>query len=273
MDSLATFLPNFLVSLQAGAHGATTASFFSVEGLVALLTLTSLEIVLGIDNVIFLAIIVQRLPLERQAAARRIGVGMAVGGRILLLLSIRWVMGLTEPLFSILTFSLTGRDLILLGGGLFLIAKATYEIHDKLEGAAEEHGVGGGRATFAAVIAQALIIDLVFSLDSVITAVGLTTNIPVMVVAILLAAAVMLIFAAQVSSFVHRHPTMKMLALSFLVLVGVMLVAEGLGQHIERGYVYFAMAFSFTVELLNMRLRPGKPVELRHSTLPESEKH
>ena len=271
MDSLANLLPDLLVSLQAGAHGATTASFFSVEGLVALLTLTSLEIVLGIDNVIFLAIIVQRLPLEQQAAARRLGIGMAVGGRILLLLSIRWVMGLTEPWFSVLNFSLTGRDLILLGGGLFLIAKATFEIHDKLEGAAEEHQVGG-RATFAAVIAQALIIDLVFSLDSVITAVGLTTNIPVMVVAILLAAAVMLIFAAQVSSFVHRHPTMKMLALSFLVLVGVMLVAEGLGQHIERGYVYFAMAFSFSVELLNMRLRPGKPVELRHSSLPESEK-
>ncbi|HEY8548972.1 MAG TPA: TerC family protein [Vicinamibacterales bacterium] len=248
------------------------AGLWSIQSLISLLTLASLEIVLGIDNVIFIAILAGKLPAAEQPRARRLGIGMAVITRILLLLGIAWVMRLTDPLFSLWGFDLSGKQLILLGGGLFLIGKSTYEIHDKLEG--EEHHAApvGGGAALAAVVAQIMVIDIVFSLDSVITAVGMTPHVPIMVVAVILAAAIMLTFAGPISDFVHRHPTMKMLALAFLILIGVMLVAEGFGQHIDKGYIYFAMAFSLGVELINLRVRKRRaPVDLRHSRLPQPE--
>ena len=240
-----------------------------MEWLVALITLTVLEIVLGIDNIIFIAILSGRLPAHEQPRARRLGILAAVGTRVLLLLGISWVMGLTRPLFSLAGFTLSGKQLILFFGGLFLIAKSTYEIHDKLEGS--EHGPATGRArAMAAVIVQIMLVDMVFSLDSVITAVGMAQHIEIMIVAVILAAAIMLWFSGPISDFVHRHPTMKMLALSFLILIGVMLVAEAFGQHVNKGYIYFAMAFSVFVEMLNLRLRPrAAPIELRHSELPE----
>jgi predicted tellurium resistance membrane protein TerC len=252
---------------------AGSAELFSLQSALSLLTLASLEIVLGIDNVIFIAILAGRLPKPEQARARRLGIGMAVISRIALLLGIAWVMRLTEPLFAILGTPFSGKQLILLGGGLFLIAKATYEIHDKLEG--QEH-VGNGAAkaahALAAVVVQIMLIDIVFSLDSVITAVGMTPHVELMIIAVILAALVMLIFAGPISDFVQKHPTFKMLALAFLILIGVMLVAEGFGQHIDKGYIYFAMAFSLLVELLNMRMRrKATPVPLRHSELPEGE--
>ncbi len=253
------------------AATASAAPLWSVKSLISLATLASLEIVLGIDNVIFIAILSGRLPREQQAKARQLGIAMAVISRLALLLAISWVMGLTRPLFTLLGQAISGKQLILLLGGLFLIGKATYEIHDKLEGE-EHHGSGAGKAgaTLAGVVAQIMLIDIVFSLDSVITAVGMTPHVPIMMVAVILAAAVMLIFAGPISNFVAKHPTMKMLALAFLILIGVMLVAEAFGQHIDKGYIYFAMAFSLLVELLNMRLRkkPSEPVVLHHSSLP-----
>jgi predicted tellurium resistance membrane protein TerC len=253
-----------VTDIVAGA----AADLFSLTSLASLATLVSLEIVLGIDNVIFIAILSGRLPREQQPKARQLGIGMAVITRVLLLLSLSWVMGLTRPLFAVAGFAVSGKQLILVLGGLFLIGKSTYEIHDKLEG--EEHAArAGGSAAMASVIVQIMLIDMVFSLDSVITAVGMTSHVPIMIVAVLAAAAVMLIFAGPISDFVHRHPTIKVLALAFLILIGVMLVAEGLGQHINKGYIYFAMAFSLLVELVNMRLRAkAPPVELRHSNLP-----
>jgi predicted tellurium resistance membrane protein TerC len=238
---------------------------------IALFTLTALEIVLGIDNIIFISILTDKLPENRQALARRVGLGLAMLMRILLLFSITWVIRLTEPLFTVFSQEISGRDLILIGGGLFLLGKATYEIHDKLEGE-DHHAPGGGKAgaTMAGVIAQIMLIDIVFSLDSVITAVGMTPHVPIMMVAVVLAAVVMLVFAGPIANFVAKHPTMKMLALAFLILIGVMLVAEAFGQHVDKGYIYFAMAFSLLVELLNMRLRKkAPPVELRHSSLPQ----
>ena len=250
------------------ASTADAGALFSAKSLISLLTLTSLEIVLGIDNIIFIAILTSKLPVAQQPRARQMGIGMAVITRILLLLSIAWVMRLTTPFMSLGSFEVTGKQLILIVGGLFLIAKSTFEIHNKLEG--DEHGPeGGGKAAFAQVIVQIMLVDMVFSLDSVITAVGMTPHIPVMVAAVLVSAGVMLAFSGPVSDFVHRHPTMKMLALAFLILIGVMLMAEGFGQHIDRGYIYFAMAFSLGVELLNMRLRkPKAPIALRDSVLP-----
>jgi predicted tellurium resistance membrane protein TerC len=268
-----------------GGHGAGIESLASVEAAVALLTLTLLEIVLGIDNIVFIAILAGKLPAERRDRARRLGLGLAMGIRILLLLSISWIMGLTRPLFSIPafwtslgadSFGISGRDLILLVGGLFLIAKATYEIHDKLEGEEHTPGVGKAAATFGAIIVQILLLDIVFSLDSVITAVGMVTTHPdkkwvglsIMIAAVIIAVAVMLFASGPISRLVERHPTLKMLALSFLLLIGVMLVVEGLHAHIPKGYIYFAMAFSLVVELLNMRLRRGpaaKPVHLHQS--------
>ncbi|WP_370651542.1 TerC family protein [Luteitalea sp. TBR-22] len=240
--------------------------------MISLATLASLEIVLGIDNVIFIAILSSRLPKDQQPRARRLGISMAVFSRLALLLGISWVMGLTRPLFALMGQGISGKQLILLLGGLFLIGKATYEIHDKLEGEDEnEHAPGGGRAgaTMTGVVAQIMLIDIVFSLDSVITAVGMTPHVPIMMVAVVLAAAVMLVFAGPISSFVQQHPTMKMLALAFLILIGVMLVGEAFGQHIDKGYIYFAMAFSLLVELLNMRLRKKRaPVALHHSSMP-----
>jgi predicted tellurium resistance membrane protein TerC len=255
----------------AGHGPATAGDLWSTAGLVSLLTLVSLEVVLGIDNVIFIAILAGRLPASEQPKARRLGIAMAVVSRIALLLSISWVMRLTEPLFSIGSWALSGKALILLGGGLFLIAKSTYEIHDKLEGAEESHGAAGGKAALTAVVLQIMIVDIVFSLDSVITAVGMTPHIPIMIIAVLVAAVIMLVFAGPISAFVHRHPTMKMLALSFLILIGVMLVAEAFGQHIDKGYIYFAMAFALGVEFINMRLRAkAPPVDLRHSEMPRA---
>jgi predicted tellurium resistance membrane protein TerC len=237
------------------------------ETWISLATLSAMEIVLGIDNIVFLSILAGRLPRAQQPAARRLGLGFALGTRLLLLLAITWVMGLTRELFSVLGHGWSGRDLILLVGGLFLLGKATFEIHDKLE---VKHGPeldeGKGKATFWLVIVQIGVLDIVFSLDSVITAVGMARRVEVMVAAMILAVAVMLVFARSVGEFVERHPTMKMLALSFLLLIGVMLVAESFGKHIEKGYVYFAMAFSFVVELLNMRMRrkQSAPVALHH---------
>jgi predicted tellurium resistance membrane protein TerC len=243
---------------------------FSVASLVSLVTLASLEIVLGIDNIIFIAILSSRLPPADQPKARRLGIAGAVLTRILLLLSISWVIGLTRPFVSVAGISLSGKQLILILGGLFLIGKSTYEIHDKLEGAEEHERAVAARNALAAVVVQIMIVDMVFSLDSVITAVGMTPHVPIMIVAVLLAAAVMLVFAGPVSNFVHHHPTLKVLALAFLILIGVMLVAEGFGQHINKGYIYFAMAFSLLVELLNMRLRrKAEPLPLRHSQLPQ----
>ncbi|MBW3612897.1 MAG: TerC family protein [Chloroflexi bacterium] len=231
---------------------------------VALVTLTALEIVLGIDNIIFISILAGKLPEEQQGRARVVGLGAAMLMRIALLFTISWVIGLTAPLFAIFGMELSGRDLILIGGGLFLLGKSTLEIHGKLEG--EEHG--GGRAakaaSFASVIAQIMVLDIVFSLDSVITAVGMADELWVMIAAVVIAVGVMMVSAGPISDFVNRHPTVKILALSFLLLIGTSLVAEGLEFHIPKGYIYFAMAFSVFVELINLRVRgKAEPVHLR----------
>ncbi len=234
---------------------------------VALITLTVLEVVLGIDNIVFISILAGKLPPEQRARARQLGLLAAMGMRILLLLAIGWVIGLTEPLFNVLGRDVSGRDIILIGGGLFLLAKATWEIHGRLEG--EQHASGVKAAgSFASVIVQIMLLDIVFSLDSVITAVGMSNQLPVMISAVVIAVLVMLFASGPVSELIERHPTLKMLALSFLLLIGVVLVAEGLGQHIEKGYIYFAMGFSVLVEFLNIRstrrkAAPGAPVELR----------
>jgi predicted tellurium resistance membrane protein TerC len=230
----------------------------------AFATLTALEIVLGIDNIIFISILVGRLPPAQQPRGRTIGLGLAMLTRILLLLSITWVMGLSADLFSLLGEGFSGRDLILIGGGLFLLAKSTMEIHGSLEG--EEHErEGGARASFLSVVTQIAIIDIVFSLDSVITAVGLVDHVSVMIAAVIIAVLVMMFMAGPISNFVDRHPTIKMLALSFLILIGMALIGEGFGLHIPKGYIYFAMAFSVGVEMLNiqMRKRMARPVKLR----------
>ena len=244
----------------------------TTENLIALLTLTALEIVLGIDNIIFLSILTGKLPVGERARARRIGLFGAMFMRIGLLLALSWVMKLTTPLFTlpVLAREISGRDLILLVGGLFLIGKSTWEIHDKLEGAEHGHGEGKAGAAFASIIVQIMLLDIVFSLDSVITAVGMAQHVEIMIAAVVVAVFVMRVFAGAVGDFVERHPTIKMLALSFLILIGVMLVAEGLGKHIEKGYVYFAMAFALAVEMLNIRLRrKAPPVELRHTHLED----
>lgn len=241
---------------------------------VALATLTALEIVLGIDNIIFISILVARLPAERRQQGRVIGLGLAMGTRILLLLSLTWVMGLTRPLFEILGYEISGRDLILLGGGLFLLVKSTFEIHGSLEGEEERHGEAKSAASFAQVLIQIAILDIVFSLDSVITAVGMAQDVAVMIIAVIAAVLVMMFAARPIGDFVDRHPTIKMLALSFLILIGVSLIAEGLRFHIPKGYIYFAMAFSVGVELLNIQVRRRRaaPVHLRrHMPVPEME--
>jgi len=237
----------------------------SPEAWVALLTLTVLEIVLGIDNIIFISILAGKLPASDQARARRLGLIAAMGMRILLLLSISWITRLTTPLFTVLGQEISGRDLILIGGGLFLVAKSTHEIHDKLEG---EEGRVSTRvaASLGAVVTQIMLLDIVFSLDSVITAVGMARDLAVMITAVVIAVGVMMISAGAISDFVHRHPTVKMLALSFLLLIGVSLLAEGLGQHFPKGYIYFAMGFSVFVEMLNLRMKAkSKPVVLREA--------
>lgn len=232
---------------------------------ISLVTLTTMEIVLGIDNVVFISILVDKLPAGQQSRARRLGLGLALILRLALLFAITWVMGLNTPLISAIGKEFTGRDLILLGGGLFLIAKATREIHENLEVAPHAREGTPGRGAFGVVLVQILALDIVFSLDSVITAVGMAQHIAVMVIAMVVAVGVMLAFSGSIASFVNRHPSMKMLALSFLLLIGVVLVADGMGQHVGKGYIYFAMAFSFGVELLNMRVR-GKsaPVQMHN---------
>ena len=221
---------------------------------ISLLTLTVLEIVLGIDNIIFISILAGKLPAGQQAKARQTGLMLALVTRILLLASLAWMVKLTAPLFTVFGFALSGRDLILLSGGLFLIWKSTREIHEKLEGADEHTGHGKTAPKFTAIIVQILLLDIVFSLDSVITAIGMANQLAVMIAAVVLALGVMLKYAGVISDFVHQHPTLKMLALSFLLMIGAMLVAEGLDQHIPKGYVYFAMAFSLMVEMLNLRM-------------------
>ncbi len=234
----------------------------SAEGWIALATLTILEIVLGIDNIVFISILAAKLRLEDRARARKIGLSLAMFIRIALLWSITWVMRLTTPWFVIIGTDISGRDLILIVGGLFLIAKSTHEIHDKLEGE-EGHGSARVASSFVGIIIQILLLDIVFSLDSVITAVGMAEDLAVMVLAVVIAVGVMLVSAGTISDFVERHPTVKMLALSFLLLIGVSLIGEGLDQHIPKGYIYFAMAFSVFVEMINLRVRAkSKPVHL-----------
>ncbi len=237
----------------------------SPEAWLALVTLTALEIVLGIDNIIFISILVGRLPARRRQRGRVLGLGLAMITRILLLLSITWVMKLTTPLLTVVSREISGRDIILIGGGLFLIWKSTREIHQSLEGAEEERAAGPS-AGFVATLVQIALIDIIFSLDSVITAVGLANELMVMIIAIVLAVFVMMLASGAIGAFVDKHPTIKMLALSFLVVIGMALIAEGFGLHIPKGYIYFAMAFSVTVEMLNIRLRKkAKPVKLYKS--------
>ncbi|MFP5468846.1 MAG: TerC family protein [Alphaproteobacteria bacterium] len=220
----------------------------------SLITLTILEIVLGIDNLIFISVVSARLPVHQQARARRVGLSLALIFRIALLASIVWIVGLTQPIFTIGTFAFSWRDAILFGGGLFLLAKGTMEIHATVEGEEDDHSAGGGRmaVTFAGVIGQVIVLDIVFSLDSIITAVGMTQNLPVMIIAVVIAIIIMMIASEPVSNFIQRHPTTKMLALSFLLLVGMALVADGLHFHLPREYLYFAIAFSMSVEVLNL---------------------
>lgn len=232
------------------------------EAWVALVTLTSLEIVLGIDNIIFISILVGRLPEEQRNKGRTIGLALAMIARILLLLSLTWVMGLTAPLFELFSYEISGRDLILILGGLFLLAKSTHEIHNSLEVDEESHG-SAKKVSFLSVLVQIAILDIVFSLDSVITAVGLAKEIEVMVLAIIIAVGVMMLSARALGDFVDSHPTIKMLALSFLILVGVSLIGEGFEMHIPKGYIYFAMAFSIGVEVLNMKLRKRAKSKLK----------
>lgn len=238
-------------------------ALLSVNALIPFLTLFALELILGVDNVIFISILSSRLPPNQQKKARTVGLSLAVLTRIALLLSLSWVISLTAPLFSVFNEEISGRDLILLIGGLFLIAKSTHEIHQKLE-AEEEVTQAKAHSNFASVIIQILILDVVFSLDSVITAVGMVKHISIMIAAVIASTFVMILSASAISGFVDRHPTIKMLALSFLILIGVTLIAEGLDQHISKGYIYFAMGFSLFVETLNIRLRKSsEPVHLK----------
>ena len=275
---LATTLVTTLAAGAAAGGDKGIESLLSFQALTAFVILAALEIVLGIDNIVFIAILAEKLPAEQQEKARKLGLTLAMGIRIVLLLAIGWVMGLTNTLFNVPLgwlgqndIAISGRDLILIVVGLFLIYKATHEIHDKLEG--EEHDATSDKSkplSFGSVITQILLLDIVFSLDSVITAVGMVEQVWVMIVAVVIAVGFMIFFAEPISSFVERHPTVKMLALSFLLLIGVALIAEGLDQHIPKGYIYFAMAFTVFVEMLNLRLRKGaKPVRLREPYVPE----
>jgi predicted tellurium resistance membrane protein TerC len=241
----------------------------SPQAWIAFATLTALELVLGIDNIIFISILVDKLPKERRELARRIGLFMAMFMRIGLLLVLAWIVGLVAPLFTVMGQEISGRDLILILGGLFLIWKSTGEIHQSLEGS-EEHGPSALKATFASVILQIMVVDLVFSLDSIITAVGMVDDVKVMIAAVVASVALMMLFAGPIGRFVSDHPTIKMLALAFLVVVGVVLVAEGFDHHVPKGYVYFAMAFSLGVEMLNIRMRKrsAKPVQLHPGHIP-----
>jgi len=256
------------------------AELFTAENLFALLTLTSLEIVLGIDNIVFIAILCSRLPPEKRETARKIGLFLAMFARIALLLTMGWLAGLTSPLVPAITIgefshAFSGRDLILAIGGLFLVGKATLEIHHKLEGPDLHGGLGPSavHAAFGGVIVQILALDIVFSLDSVITAVGMAQHLGVMIAAVVISVLVMLMFSGKISAFIEHRPTLKVLALSFLLMIGVTLVVDGCGGHVPKGYVYFAMAFSLGVELVNLKVRAqGAPLQLKDSHLPEGEK-
>lgn len=231
---------------------------------IAFATLTALELVLGIDNIIFISILVDKLPKARQEVARRLGLFMAMFMRIGLLLVLAWIVGLVEPLFHLFGYGFSGRDLILIGGGLFLIWKSTVEIHGSLEGEEEDHSTGGkAKAAFTSVILQIMVIDLVFSLDSIITAVGMVDDVRIMIAAVIASVGLMMLFAGPIGRFVSRHPTIKMLALSFLVVVGVVLVAEGFGHHVPKGYIYFAMAFSLGVEMINIKMRNNSETKVK----------
>lgn len=244
----------------------------SPEAWIALGTLTALEIVLGIDNIIFISILVDRLPENQRAFARRTGLGLAMMARLALLFSISWVMGLTDPWLTVFTHPISGRDVILVGGGLFLLAKATHEIHNSLEGR-EEYDSTAVATSLGMVLIQIALLDIVFSLDSVITAVGLVEHVSIMAIAIILAVLVMLVAAKAIGDFVDNHPTIKMLALSFLLLVGVTLMVEGFDVHVPKGYIYFAMAFSVAVEMLNIRMRKRQAVSVKlHSRYPSRQR-
>jgi predicted tellurium resistance membrane protein TerC len=235
----------------------------------ALATLTALEIVLGIDNIIFISIQASKLPVHQQEKARKIGLALAMAIRVGLLFSLSWLMGLTAPLFTVLGNEISGRDLILISGGLFLLWKSTMEIHEKLEGDVEISAARVG-VTFGSVIVQILLLDIVFSLDSIITALGMASQLAVMISAVVISVGFMMLFSGKISSFVEKHPTIKMLALSFLLLIGVALIGDGFDMHIPKGYIYFAMAFSVLVEMLNLRQRRGTPVKLHQPHLAES---
>lgn len=238
---------------------------------IAFVTLTALELVLGIDNIVFISILAGKLPVEQQKKARLVGLGLAMFMRVALLFSLSWIIRLTAPLFTVVGQEISGRDLILIAGGLFLIGKSTFEIHERLEGE-EGHGTTRVAASFASVIVQILLLDAVFSLDSVITAVGMVEEIEIMIAAVVVAVLFMMAFAGPIGGFVERHPTVKILALSFLLLIGMTLIAEGLDRHIPKGYIYFAMAFSVFVEMLNLRAKKGKrePVKLHQPYIPET---
>ena len=247
-------------------------AFLTTDGLIALATLTFLEVILGVDNVIFISILSGKLPADAQPRARRIGLMAAMGMRILLLMSLAWIIRLTQPLFTVFGHGFSGRDLILILGGLFLLAKATLEIHDRLEGE-EGHSSARVAASFSAVIIQIMLLDIVFSLDSVITAVGMADDLSIMVAAVVIAVAIMMFSAETISTFVNRHPTVKVLALSFLLLIGLSLIADGFGLHIPKGYIYFAMGFSVFVEMINLRVRKAyAPVKLHQAYVKDEER-
>jgi len=256
--------------LLIGTAAGVSAPSGPFELAMAFITLTVLELVLGIDNIIFISILAGKLPKHQRAKARYIGLMLAMITRVALLLSIFWLANLTKPLFTILGEGFSGRDLVLIAGGLFLIWKSTHEIHQKLEGGHDEHGPKKLAASFAAVIVQIVLIDIVFSLDSVITAVGMVSNLAIMIAAVIIAVIFMMFFSGPLSEFVDRHPTIKMLALSFLLLIGVALIADGFGKHIPKGYIYFAMGFSVMVEFLNIKSRKGghEPPAKPHDSPP-----
>lgn len=244
--------------------------FLEAESWVALLTLTFLEVVLGIDNIIFISIVTGRLPEAQQPKARNIGLLLALAFRIALLLGITWIIGFTKPIFTVADFEVSGRDIILAIGGIFLLAKSTSEIHHKIEGEEESHQAAK-QETFLSIIIQIILLDIVFSFDSILTAVGLTDKVLLMIIAVVVSIIIMMIFAGKISEFINQHPTLQILALSFLILIGFMLFVDALHYHVPKGYIYFAVAFSLLVEVLNMRFRKNNPVKLRGQRIPDKE--
>lgn len=244
--------------------------FLEPESWIALLTLTFLEVVLGIDNIIFISIVTGRLPQAQQPKARNIGLMLALAFRIALLLGITWIIGFTEPIFSVGDFEVSGRDIILAVGGIFLLAKSTSEIHHKIEGAEQSHQTAK-QQSFASIIIQIILLDMVFSFDSILTAVGLTDKVLLMIIAVVISIGIMMVFAGKISNFINQHPTLQILALSFLILIGFMLIVDGLHYHVPKGYIYFAVAFSLLVEVLNMKLRKNNPVKLHAQKQPDQE--